>query len=366
MSNPFKRFIHDFNNYSRSDRNALLILSGLIILAFIANIIVRNIDPKPMYTPEEYEQMMAEWQEKIYGNRNRTTLFKFNPNTISDSLLVLLNLPSQVKQNILRYRKAGGKFFKRSDLQKIYGMNDSIFNKIEPFIDIEVKPKRKISLAKSKITKSTRGFFNPNDADSAKLSEFGFNPIQIRNLLKYKKRGGYFYSPDDLLKIYGIDSAFWRSIKKHIEIKEKVVEVKPKTMSSERIKVELNIADSAALVKLPGIGQVYAKRIIKYRNLLGGFYSKKQLLEVYGFPEETYLKIKPDVLVNPALIKKIRINFAEYNDLLRHPYFNKKQVKALLNYRDKNGAFDNISAILLVSGIDSVSYQKMQPYLTCR
>jgi DNA uptake protein ComE-like DNA-binding protein len=365
MSNPFKQFVKEISNYSRSDRNALLILSGLIFLSIIAIIILRNIDPKPMYTAEEYEEMMEYWTDIVYGNRKSQSLFKFNPNTIPDSVLDSLDIPAAIKQNILSYRKAGGTFKTCADLQKIYGMNDSIYNVVKPYIVIEKRSKKSRTLPVKKRGGNNSGYFDPNFADSAKLDEFGFNKFQTKNILKYRKSGGYFKNPDDLLKIYGVDSTLLEQIKTHIKIKERT---NPEIVENthEVLRIELNAADSVGLVKLRGVGPVYAKRIIKYRNLLGGYYSKSQLLEVYNFPEETYREIEKYIFVDSTAIRKIRINFAEYNDLLRHPYLNKKQAKALLKYREQNGPFENIAAILLVTEVDSVLYFKISPYLTCR
>jgi len=89
-------------------------------------------------------------------------------------------------------------------------------------------------------------------------------------------------------------------------------------------------------------------------------------LEVYNFPEETFENIKNGISADTFLIKKIRLNFAEYADLLRHPYLNKKQVEAVLNYRDKNGSFQNILQLKTSGIIDSETFSRISPYLTCR
>jgi DNA uptake protein ComE-like DNA-binding protein len=120
------------------------------------------------------------------------------------------------------------------------------------------------------------------------------------------------------------------------------------------------------LKQLKGIGSVFAKRILKYRNLLGGYYSTEQLREVYNFPIEILPLIENQIIVDTLRIKKIRINFAEYRDLLKHPYFNKKQVEAILEYRNKNGPFDNLNQLELIPQIDSLSLAKIKPYITCR
>jgi len=96
------------------------------------------------------------------------------------------------------------------------------------------------------------------------------------------------------LKIYGIDSSFFKSIENYIHI-EILEEVTPLVIKTVVANVELNSADSTELVQLTGIGSVFANRILKYRELLGGFYSTAQLLEVYNFHVETFKKIENNI-----------------------------------------------------------------------
>ena len=364
MSNPFKQFVNQFNKYSRSDRNAILILSGLILIVITVNVILDNIESKPKFDSSEYEKIAAELEAAINENSIKQSLFYFNPNLISESQLDSLLLPSKIKQNLLAYLKAGGKFYSVNSFRKLYGMNDSIFKALEQFIIVEERrPKKELPkiVAKKKIT----GYFNPNKANFDELKEFGFSNYQAKNLINYRDKGGVFNKAGDVRKIYGVDSIFFKTIKNHIQI-EIQIETPVKEKIVEVYNIELNRADSAGLVKLPGIGSVYAIRIIKYRELLGGYYSKKQLLEVYNLPEETFLNIEKYISVDSLLISKIRINFTEFKDLLRHPYLNKKQVGAILNFKEKNGAFESISTLQLIDEIDPVTYSKIKPYFTCR
>ena len=104
--------------------------------------------------------------------------------------------------------------------------------------------------------------------------------------------------------------------------------------SSIAYPIDVNRADSADLLPLPGIGPVYAGRIVKYRNLLGGFLSVDQLGEVYGISLETIQKIRDKVSIDTSAIRKIRIDSATFRELLRHPYLEYEDVKALVEYRD--------------------------------
>ena len=282
MGNPFKQFVNQFNKYSRSDRNAILILSGLVLIVVTANVILKNIESKPKFDSSEYEKMADDLEAALQSDVVTQTLFNFNPNTIPESRLDSLLLPPKIKQNLIAYRKAGGKFYSANSFRKLYGMNDSVFNAIEQFIIIE-KKKPKSESPKFIPKKKKPGHFDPNKASIAELKEFRFNNYQANNLINYRNKGGVFKSANDLLKIYGIDSVFFKTLENHIQIEAQIELPNPEKVI-EVYKIELNEVDSAGLVKLSGIGSVYAARILKYRELLGGYYLKKQLLEVYNMP----------------------------------------------------------------------------------
>lgn len=364
MNNPLKKISEQYFYFSKSDRNAILVLCILILLSILTIFILDFIQPKSKYNYAEYENMLKELETPVNKyETQKKLLFNFDPNIIDNQSLDSLNLPQFIKRNIISYRKSGGKFSSPDDIRKIYGMNDSIFLSIEKYIVISEKN----SPVSNAINNENQmiGFFDPNTADFNKLTEFGFNRFQANNVMQYRKSEGTFKSKNDLLKIYGIDSAFFKTIEKHISI-EVLKESKLHVNSPKILQVELNSADTTELMKLAGIGYVYANRIIKYRNLLGGFYSTAQLNEVYNLPSETIKNVEKSISVDTTLIKTIHINFAEYADLLRHPYLNKTQVATILKHRDRNGPFQNIFQLETTGLIDSETFQKIKPYLTCR
>ncbi|KAF0238735.1 MAG: DNA uptake protein and related DNA-binding [Prolixibacteraceae bacterium] len=314
MDRNLKRFWKAYNEYSKSDRNAILILGFLILISVAATVVVKNIQPKSKYNYSDFEELITQWENQKIDEEGKK-LFAFNPNTINSETLDSLDLPENIKRNILNYRKAGGKFYKPGQVRKIYGMNDSIFDIIEEYIVISVPPEN-MNQEKNKA--------NEHIADiSTQFKQGGKNVTDAR--------------------------------------KEPTVSALP-----DFAPIELNSADSADLVKLYGIGTVFAKRILKYRDLLGGFYSVSQLLEVYNFPEETFQKIENNILVDTLLLKKIRLNFAEYPDLIRHPYLDQKQVNAILKFREKNGSFYELEQVTSNGLVDSGTFLKLRPYLTCR
>jgi DNA uptake protein ComE-like DNA-binding protein len=127
--------------------------------------------------------------------------------------------------------------------------------------------------------------------------------------------------------------------------------------------VDINRCDTSEIIKLPGIGPVLSVRIIRYRQLLGGFASKDQLREVYGLPSETYDLVKDMVFVDTLLISKININVADYKMLDRMPYFERYEVTAILKYRELEGMIRDISELVDNKVITEEKALKVRPYL---
>ena len=375
MEKSFRQLLREYFYFSKKDRRGVLMLGAIIVLVIAGIFIADNIQLEQEYDFSEFKKAIQELeQEKNTGNQ-KYSLFGFNPNTISEDEIDSLLLPRFVKNNIINYRKAGGKYHLPEDVRKIYGMNDSIFAAIEKYIIIpEPETEKTLSEETEAIAAKPEpvqfsGTFDPNTADSILLTKFGFNSFQTSNLLKYRNSGGSFSLPADLLKIYGIDSAFFSIIKNNIAIEPELAQTfeKPEELDVEaKIEVELNSADTTDLMQLSGIGSVFAKRIIKYRQLLGGFYSTEQLLEVYNFPEETYRNIHSNISADTERIQPIRLNFAEYGELLRHPYLEKEDVEEILEFRNKKGPFRNLEEFEKLGILDTEKVEELRPYLTCR
>lgn len=131
----------------------------------------------------------------------------------------------------------------------------------------------------------------------------------------------------------------------------------------KRAVINLNNCDTSQLISLPGIGPVLSVRIIKYRNLLGGFASVEQLKEVYGLSAETYDLIKGRVIADTTLITRININSAGYKELARLPYFEKYEVTAILKYKDLKGRIERINDLVDNKLIPAEKVPRVRPYL---
>ena len=127
--------------------------------------------------------------------------------------------------------------------------------------------------------------------------------------------------------------------------------------------IDLNRADSARLIRLPGIGPVFSARIIKYRDLLGGYVSADQLEEVYGLSRETVQKISSSLLIDPSAVRRLDINLATFSDLLRHPYLDYENVRSLMNYREFKGGIGSAQEIRNHQLLSDSTLKRMIPYL---
>ena len=131
----------------------------------------------------------------------------------------------------------------------------------------------------------------------------------------------------------------------------------------EMIRIELNSADTFSLQQLRGIGPGFARRIIRYRDRLGGFISKRQVLEVFGMDTARYNGIAASLFVNTDSIHKINLNTVTFKQLLAHPYFPFEITKAIMLYRKDKKKIVAIDELRTVKGMTDTTFRKIQPYI---
>lgn len=219
--------------------------------------------------------------------------------------------------------------------------------------------------------------FNPNNITKQDFISLGLTNKQAQQVINYRKAGGVFHKASDLLKIYSIDSVLYNQLEPYVQLNnETILKQEPKLVNTdslkyeinkehlaERMLIELNTADSIDLIKLKGVGSILSKRIISYRNYLGGFVSKQQLLEVYGLKTETYNEIESSIVIDTTFVQTINLNTADFKTLNKHPYLSYVNTKTILKYRQLMGKFKSASELTTNNLIDTVSYKKISPYL---
>ena len=220
--------------------------------------------------------------------------------------------------------------------------------------------------------------FDPNSSDSIELSRLGLPSYVVKNVLKYRAKGGRFKTSASFSKIYGLTPELFAELEPYIRIPEQLSarkrkQVFPKTDSirieshqqpfdkySEGTKVNVNIADTIELKKIPGIGSVIARNIVAYRQRLGGFYDLEQLLEVRFFtPELLEWFVLGDTPVN-----QLRVNRESLDKLRAHPYLNFYQAKIIVEHRKKRGEIKSLSQLSLYEEFTEKDLKRLSAYFS--
>ena len=195
--------------------------------------------------------------------------------------------------------------------------------------------------------------FDPNTADSVLLRQLGLPVYIVRNILKYRAKGGVFRSPESFSRIYGLKEEVYQKLKPYITIAPLVSVSHVRTDTFRQLKdtipyipkyeegtiVDLNKADTSILKRIPGIGSTLARMIVVYRQRLGGFYDVSQLQEV----PHVGVELNKWFVVTPAGLHKIQVNSASLDKLRSHPYMDFYKAKAIMEYRRKRGKIKGLS-----------------------
>lgn len=128
--------------------------------------------------------------------------------------------------------------------------------------------------------------------------------------------------------------------------------------------VEINSADTTVLKGVPGIGSTFANRIVKYRNLLGGFCHIEQLKEVYGIDEAKYELLKDWFSVDTAKISKIQINILSAKELAAHPYISFSQAEVMLKLRKRKGKINSWDELRFLEEFQEDDYIRLCSYIS--
>ena len=219
--------------------------------------------------------------------------------------------------------------------------------------------------------------FDPNHADSATLCRLGLEPWQVSNMLKYRRKGGRWRSADDLQRLYGLSKSQFEQLRPYVRIaeadKRKVYEraewqsnyehgPRPKTEKfAEGVTLPANTADTTALKHIPGIGSYYARKIVDYRERLGGFVSTSQIGEIEDLPAGITRWFVLDKADKP---RQLRINHATFKQLVRHPYLSYEQTKIIVTHIRQYGAIRSWRDLQLYKEFTQNDFKRLAPYIS--
>lgn len=231
-------------------------------------------------------------------------------------------------------------------------------------------------------------YFDPNTADSTELLRLGLQPWQVRNIYRYRAKGGVYRKKEDFARLYGLTVKDYRRLEPYIRISEDYLPASTlvgekgdindrnyrdysnySTYKKDSLRypvkiregehVVLNIADTAMLRQVPGIGAYYAKEIVRYGKWLGGYVSVDQLDEIDNFPEEA----KKYFVIEKSDPQKLNVNKLTLQQLRRHPYINFYQAKAITDYRRLHGNIKSLQDLRFSSDFTDEDIRRLEPYI---
>ena len=298
-----------------------MVLSVLLIIIIILPFIYPVFFPPKVYDFTEfndkiieYERLMAEYHEaRIALEESRIaeqtikpelvlTLAAFNPNLLNREEFVEMGFPERIAGNIVNYRNAGGNFRFREDMKRIFSIDEDFYGRIEDYIDL---PSRE-------------------EHERTRRQELQARALS-RDTLQETQR-----------------QPRWANVL-----------------------IDINKADTTEWQQIRGIGPVFSRRIASYRDLLGGFYSTEQLMEVFGMDSSRFEQILPHIFLNDSIeLRRIDINTADFATLIRHPYLDRNQVNSILRIRELHGKYNSVNDILRSELINDSVFHRVAPYLT--
>jgi competence ComEA-like helix-hairpin-helix protein len=378
-----KNKLKDFFNYSSSERKGSIALVALLLIALSGYWLVDVIQSSSEVGYDNLSEEINSLTSAANSNNQEVKevqYFKFNPNEIDEESWVLLGFSEKQAQSIIKYREKGGYFYKKEDLKRLYVVDDSLYDLLEPYVVLERKSK---SYSNYSIDKC---YFVKLTEDSIPIYD-GFS--ELEKIICNKKNGIYSYYLGGFssverakevqlqaiplgfntteVKLLSCDFGFVinKSKTDNKYKKNKFGKDNSTSLKSElnNFKVKINAADTTGFKSLKGIGSYYSSKIVKYRTALGGFTSVEQLKEVYGIPPEVIDQNVNRLFVDSIDIVKVNINTCETAELKKHPYINWNIANSIVQIRKSQEPYKTVEEIKKSDLVNDEIYRKIAPYL---
>lgn len=357
-----KPYLKDYFYFTKTERLGIAVLTSVLFLLLLSPSIYRFVSKTPAIQDDSPIQLdsiiVAEPQYEIENN-----LFFFDPNTATETELINLGIPNKTVSSILNYRQKGGVFRKKEDFSRIYTLKKTDYERLLPWIhfppviaqhNTETKPIN----TPVDVTVTP---FDPNTTTAEHLSAIGLPVKTVKGWINYLAKGGKFRRPEDVKKLYTLSERDYQRIVPNLLFPS----INSKSKSTATVQpIEINSATIQQWASLPGIGNGWATRIIRFKEKLGGFAQIAQVAETYGLPDSVFQKITPFLQLNTGSLTYIHLNQASYDQLNQHPYIDSKQASWIIAYRKQHGTFKSAEELLQIPTLKSDWFEKIKPYFT--
>ena len=257
------------------------------------------------YQAEQDSIRKASWQKKYPLDTIAIRMQVFDPNTADSSTLVHLGLKKWQASNMLKYRAKGGRYRRAEDMKKLYGMTDSMYQALLPYIQI----------------------------DTLAIQQYRDSIHRSR-----------------------IDTVQTDSLPRYVSLKRDTL-------------LNLRTADTTELKLIRGIGSYRAQQIVRYRKQLGGFTSVEQLYEIKALKPLLSDTLSADSLLahfwlDSIIVEPLSVNSIGVERLQRHPYLSFEQAKAIYELRRRKVRLSSIKALEQLDCFTPEELLRVAPYLS--
>jgi len=361
----FRKSITALFGFDRRERRGTFVLSLIVVILLL----VRLTAMRPGDVPAELPPLPSA-EDVAAGGSDRETappvLFIFDPNTCSYDDLLRLGLSARQARTLINYRSTGARFRRPDDLRRVYGIDSASAAKLIPYIFIEGDPEGRKSGGRKEWSGADQEGRKPG-------SSRGWPGAEQEG----KKSGGRKEWPgaDQGREASMASANGYRSDSQRrpsadqAETAEGVPQYNrgdnraASTACGDEVALDINRCSAGELVAIPGIGPVLAERIIKYRNLLGGFVDKWQLAEVYGLDSSVARLAAERLTLTFDDVRPLVLDSASYSDLARHPYLGYEAARKITTYRMVSGLPVTLGEMVSSGVITSVQAGRIAPYV---
>jgi competence protein ComEA len=203
-----KQTVRSYFELTKKEWNGMVVMMIVIVIILVAPYLFHYFHKEPVIDVKEFNKMVAQLKGAKAGSPGYDAeddtknpdpqLFKFDPNKLPAEDWKKLGLSGRQISVLKNYEAKGGRFHLKIDLRKIYAITPADYQRLEPYIN----------LPDQYVDKKTDEIVEINRADSAKLTQVkGIGAGFASRIIKYRTQLGGFVKKEQLMEIYGIDTA---------------------------------------------------------------------------------------------------------------------------------------------------------------
>ncbi len=324
--------------FTKKERRATILLAAVILISLSIQTLIPDTDRSLQYDLSGLRAKVDSTRAMDSDLKGEIVIVKpFDINEITSRELQDLGLPVFVADRWVKYREAREGFQSVDNVSSIYGLDDSWFQTHREYMTVE----------KRKVQKRGFGRAVPTSRMVRGESNVGKEPPrQVENDTTAKANDEHSSTSDR-------EPAIPRKV--DVEVSHDRQEGIPE--------IDINSANEWQWQMLHGIGPFYAKRIVNFRDKLGGFYSIEQVGHTYGLPDSTFQNIKAYLKISTP-VSRFNINKISADSLSKHPYISRKQANILFRYRLQHGNYSSVNDFYDVKVFDTAFVKMIEPYIS--